>query len=663
MLRGSPSSEYQLHQSSLYLAGPEPQSHLDLPDLTPPKKRQKHSNGSQQAPGVQSSKNAKRRRAKLEMMPDLNLDVLFHILGFLRPADLLSLARTSKPFRQLLMRRSSAFIWRSARAQIEGFPDCPPDLSEPAYANLAFDPHCYDCGKVVLTIVWVFRVRYCARCGRRNTISVGLADRLGVCLPNISSDTFPDSDNIRLSLFFTPLLHRPDYTALKDVLAGMSDSEKEAYRQERSELTSAIIKHARLCDVWQASAARARRDELENLRSSRKDAIVAWLTVQPEFQPEIDYFGLGRVINHAIIREPKPMTERTWIRVRDVLRGHLHSLRMLRLEETVYTHRRKVLVQAYSRYLQHPAPRGAACGILPHVATVASFPEIDEIIKLPADVTVDAAMFNATFIKLPELAAEWQRSVESQLAKLCATPDGGSSSKGTSARQQLKLATSVFFLNPWQGCMVYPDVLAHECFIKLVPKPRRSSLEHPIYSVMNGVPWRLKGASGESVVKVANDAAAAIVLACGLDPRHATIDDMERLDARLACELCSRSGPRRAQKVMTWKAANCHAAQIHSREKTKWCLVNGKRDRETIKALEADALESKHHMSSGGYCCELCQPSVGDSMPWRPMRSHLMDIHDVPSRDAKKGINCYLDPNHAASIPDSVTLTVTNGES
>jgi hypothetical protein len=57
--------------------------------------------------------------------------------------DLLNLARTTKAFRQLLMRKSSAFVWKAALGQVEGLPDCPPDLSEPQYTNLVFYPHCH----------------------------------------------------------------------------------------------------------------------------------------------------------------------------------------------------------------------------------------------------------------------------------------------------------------------------------------------------------------------------------------------------------------------------------------------------------------------------------------------------------------------------------------
>ena len=66
----------------------------------------------------------------------------FQIFGHMHPRDLLNLARTTKVFRAFLMSRSSAPFWRAARQQLE-LPECPPHLSEPAYANLVFFFHCH----------------------------------------------------------------------------------------------------------------------------------------------------------------------------------------------------------------------------------------------------------------------------------------------------------------------------------------------------------------------------------------------------------------------------------------------------------------------------------------------------------------------------------------
>lgn len=41
------------------------------------------------------------------------------------------------------MRRSAVTIWRSALSSVEDLPDCPPDLTEPGFANLLFDHHCH----------------------------------------------------------------------------------------------------------------------------------------------------------------------------------------------------------------------------------------------------------------------------------------------------------------------------------------------------------------------------------------------------------------------------------------------------------------------------------------------------------------------------------------
>jgi hypothetical protein len=57
--------------------------------------------------------------------------------------DVLSLARTTKYLRSTLMSRSSISVWKTSRANISGLPDCPTDLSEPQYANLAFDTSCH----------------------------------------------------------------------------------------------------------------------------------------------------------------------------------------------------------------------------------------------------------------------------------------------------------------------------------------------------------------------------------------------------------------------------------------------------------------------------------------------------------------------------------------
>lgn len=41
------------------------------------------------------------------------------------------------------MHRSATSVWKDALAQVNGLPDCPPDLNEPQYVKLVFDPTCH----------------------------------------------------------------------------------------------------------------------------------------------------------------------------------------------------------------------------------------------------------------------------------------------------------------------------------------------------------------------------------------------------------------------------------------------------------------------------------------------------------------------------------------
>ncbi|TFK86169.1 hypothetical protein K466DRAFT_493293 [Polyporus arcularius HHB13444] len=76
------------------------------------------------------------------MLPDMPMDILYEVLQHLQPLGLLHLARTTKALRKFLMTRSASAIWRCARENVPGLPDCPKDMVEPSYANFMFEPHC-----------------------------------------------------------------------------------------------------------------------------------------------------------------------------------------------------------------------------------------------------------------------------------------------------------------------------------------------------------------------------------------------------------------------------------------------------------------------------------------------------------------------------------------
>ncbi|CEL54056.1 hypothetical protein RSOLAG1IB_06765 [Rhizoctonia solani AG-1 IB] len=78
----------------------------------------------------------------------LPLELLIEIIAHLALPDILTLCRTNKLLRRMLMTRTVATLdlWRMAIQNIPGLPQCPKELTEPQYAALIYSQHCMVCG-------------------------------------------------------------------------------------------------------------------------------------------------------------------------------------------------------------------------------------------------------------------------------------------------------------------------------------------------------------------------------------------------------------------------------------------------------------------------------------------------------------------------------------
>ncbi|CAE6477600.1 unnamed protein product [Rhizoctonia solani] len=113
----------------------------------PPRKKRELAN---------STKNTKQKhlargtQGKLAGVLGLPLEIYTEITCYLSPIDIISLSRSTKLFRALLLQRSAAHIWRTDLQNVPGLPPCPNDLCEPQYAALLFTKHCSSCGETTL---------------------------------------------------------------------------------------------------------------------------------------------------------------------------------------------------------------------------------------------------------------------------------------------------------------------------------------------------------------------------------------------------------------------------------------------------------------------------------------------------------------------------------
>ncbi|OJA18751.1 hypothetical protein AZE42_01641 [Rhizopogon vesiculosus] len=423
------------------------------------------------------------RKGGLSMLPTVSLDVLFEIFGFLKPLDLLSLARTSKPFRDLLMSKSNAFIWRASRALVPNLPDCPADL------------------------------------------------------------------------WRTEMIQTSQYHAFGLQLKGLSCAEQALVIEEAKKAVCAVREHSEACQAWVSATNMARSDELHKIREERKQVIREWLEAEG-WKPEIDYHTWWKISRHLTINNPRRLTARIWSRVRPILTEYMSELRTIRMEETVYNPRRRILVQAWNDFLSQPASfPNTDVDVLPHVADAALFKPFDDIIKTPTEVVIERDSFLPAFVALPSLARNWRRHVNQQLAAIILA---GYPKDYVSTGDIRQLATSVFVCNACEQLLFWTDAVAHNCTFELNPKrscrggPGNIPLETKVAGIthcsLGSTPWSPKFRSSTAL-------ATRVIRSCGQwqDPLTVTIAQMDSMNTPFCCLICHPDG----KTVMHWRKGVC----------------------------------------------------------------------------------------------------------
>ncbi|GAA5896674.1 hypothetical protein JCM8208_004262 [Rhodotorula glutinis] len=96
------------------------------------------------ARGQQSKQ--KKGKGKLEILKQLPVEMITEIFSHLFPDDLLALSMVNKLYRSLLLAKSSARLWKTARARLD-LPDLTAGgFTEWQYAQLTFGKKCQECG-------------------------------------------------------------------------------------------------------------------------------------------------------------------------------------------------------------------------------------------------------------------------------------------------------------------------------------------------------------------------------------------------------------------------------------------------------------------------------------------------------------------------------------
>ncbi|KAG9081695.1 hypothetical protein FRC06_005435, partial [Ceratobasidium sp. 370] len=122
----------------------------------------------------------------------LPFEVFTQIMSDAQPGGLLSLARTCKILRTILINRSAIGIWEAAEQQTPRLPARPKGMSSPQYAALAFFHECSLCGKEQDVKLYAkLRVRLCESCSVSELVDVwSIANYIGMPLEALLSVIF-----------------------------------------------------------------------------------------------------------------------------------------------------------------------------------------------------------------------------------------------------------------------------------------------------------------------------------------------------------------------------------------------------------------------------------------------------------------------------------------
>ncbi|KAJ3836175.1 hypothetical protein F5878DRAFT_625885 [Lentinula raphanica] len=581
-------------------------------------------------------------KSKLSLLPSLNLDILLEIFSHLSPIDLLHLARTTKDLRSLLMRKNTTTIWKLAFKQVpEGMPECPQDMSYPAWTHLAFEPICHNCyTSNVRNISWVLRTRLCTRCAKS-------------CLEYVGKfDAKKETDKAILDCvpFDEDYCGRVECCLVSDRRRFVKefDSHKEdrkKFVEQKIAEVEARTDHALLCKLWSESLANERANELQQIRDERRTAIWEKLSemgylkelefLKDEEAAEVEHPEYVPFYKHPFVRQPRALTNKSWDSAKDDLKVYMEIVRAYiktKERQKLVWKRRELAALAWHEYRNDRCEPGA---FLPNQIDIWLWDPVKTIIEQPSEVQVDQVSFEEVFRGLPHFIKTWQEDKMRQI-KRCAAGNSQYEAFWPS-KSELEQATCVlscsnrYYHHVLGRCedfhetclMWFPEFIFHTCNSlkrkghgggkddeEIVDLDSRESLTLTLEA------WHFRRRQWStkwlSVDDKASRTVSNILTACGMSP-YTKVQEIDQEDPRLVCLKCTygaKCDGERYCNVMTWRTAVLHNLKKHFGDGQTTFQRISSLDVEEAKRLE-EAEPARRRSANPNF------PQQPEHKPWR----------------------------------------------
>ncbi|KAG7088864.1 hypothetical protein E1B28_012818 [Marasmius oreades] len=579
--------------------------------------------------GVKKQKRLAGRQGALRYIMEIPLDVLFEILGYLDPIDILRLSRTSKGLRRILLCRSSMSVWKAARRNLK-VPDPIPSMSEPKFANFLFDPRCHFClTATVHNIAWWAKLRCCKAClpiyfasayeihERGLLVSLDIESILWKALPRYPLDSGSCGQRQWRRVNEVYLISGAE--ELSPHVSDIETVESTKWIVTRLESLMHDMEQSTMCKHWMDNRNSNRERELSDARELRFNAIVAKLEASG-WDHELT-FAIGRedLRKHKLVNQPKPLTDRIWQNIEQPIAEFMETVKSERLKrehKAICGKRYKVLIcllREREKYLQDEQ-------VMPSSVDVACWEPIKSMIEgPPKEDEGELTMYNEALKELPQFIQDWNREkTRLLLAALQAE-------KPEATEADLRLATTVFRCQH-ALCMRYsvapfPGILTHRaCHYRgLEPNPLPKWLPYNA---------RLSSDCKFGLHKSGSESIRNIIGLCGLDPRTTTAEDMLAMNPLLECKECTtESGVR---LFMRWTRAITHRHDDDDENPAsaapQFVLASEKEEKLVGAHESSQDRDTYQYRDRPWYRCQHCRGACGTL---NRVKRHLKEVHDI----------------------------------
>ncbi|KAL0574786.1 hypothetical protein V5O48_007178 [Marasmius crinis-equi] len=568
-----------------------------------------------------SQERQKDSRKALHHFKDTPLDILYGIFCLLTPYDLLQLSRTSKDLREILMSKSSLFVWKASWTNDVNMPAPMPTISEPAFAHLLLDPHCHFCLSAESSIAWELMIRCCRKCRYsssflsggeikgelRNDEVIKFRVKLWKILPQYYESTSGTGKPFPAGLF----LAQPTRAIFEEFKA-LKDDQRDSWLEDKVKETETHSQYTAEYRAWEdRERIRLGYERMQVIRTVTELEESGWskdLRLK-QVREALQVLGL--------VRQVQPLSDQIWDDIKPSLDEYFR-MDIAALLDSFRPSISSARFDALLTKLGHKEQELSRELVFPAVLDIAAWEPFRTIIKdLPAWEGSSSSLFDEALLLLPSLTQDWNDNRSELILNALQVGHHGATTAASA------LATSLFQCSK-QGCIAsrsaqpFPSILFHRCSSD-IPK-ELDWPPFPWHTLPYWSPALMQYSSDSLSIELHSMAVTATQTMCqlfDLDSSVATLDTMFKLNPLAECLTCKTEAGSRL--FLRWTSVVDHPHHDNLRAASD--------EEEAIVLVQERGVE-EHKPSSTRFRCQHC---TFKSVLMNDMKSHLANSHGFPT--------------------------------